>query len=328
MSGHRLYVSIRHLVQILVILLFAILPWLNRQGLEQISGSLFAFDLAGIPFADPVAGVQAFVAAIIAGSSPGWRILAGAGLALGIAFFLGRVFCSWICPYGFLSEILHKARKAGDGNSSPAIAGKAVANRVFAAKAGLALLALAIVCLGFFPALTLISMPGQLSILSLQIHENLHVSAKMAQSASDLAGASAASGLADAFFLPMLAGACGLLLLPCLVLLAELVSGQRLWCRFACPQSVLLGLAARLLPRKVPGLRIAWQPRLCNCGKDKDCSRPAKMPCQAACDLACDPRHANGPERRDCTACGACLTSCQKDGNGALEWRFRPVDRK
>ncbi|MDR3357835.1 MAG: 4Fe-4S binding protein [Desulfovibrio sp.] len=31
----------------------------------------------------------------------------GAGLALLLALLMGPVFCSWLCPYGFFSELAH-----------------------------------------------------------------------------------------------------------------------------------------------------------------------------------------------------------------------------
>ena len=34
-------------------------------------------------------------------------LLMGAGMVLAIAFLLGTVFCSWICPFGLLSELVN-----------------------------------------------------------------------------------------------------------------------------------------------------------------------------------------------------------------------------
>ena len=44
------------------------------------------------------------------GVLPAARLLGGAVLSLGLALLLGRVFCSWICPYGFFSELAYRLR--------------------------------------------------------------------------------------------------------------------------------------------------------------------------------------------------------------------------
>ena len=104
-SSPAIYVGIRRCAQTLTALVFCLLPWLNAPGAHQftlISGSLFALDLGGLPFADPVAALQVAVG----GFAPAPRLLLGAVLSLGLALLLGRVFCSWICPYGFFSELV------------------------------------------------------------------------------------------------------------------------------------------------------------------------------------------------------------------------------
>ncbi|MFQ9491069.1 MAG: 4Fe-4S binding protein [Bilophila wadsworthia] len=97
---------LRRLVQVAVLLLLAALPWLNRDGFTGMKGSLFAFDFFGLPFADPLGAVQIGLSGII----PGWRLIAGALVVLAVALCLGRIFCSWFCPFGFLSELVHAIR--------------------------------------------------------------------------------------------------------------------------------------------------------------------------------------------------------------------------
>ena len=97
---------LRRLVQVAVLLLLAALPWLNRDGFTGMKGSLFAFDFFGLPFSDPLGAVQIGLSGII----PGWRLIAGALVVLAVALCLGRIFCSWFCPFGFLSELVHAIR--------------------------------------------------------------------------------------------------------------------------------------------------------------------------------------------------------------------------
>ena len=61
-------------VQVLVVAGLCALPWLNAAELRQISGSFFALDFFGIPFADPVGAAQV----VATGFLPGERLLIGA----------------------------------------------------------------------------------------------------------------------------------------------------------------------------------------------------------------------------------------------------------
>ena len=99
-------IAVRRAVQILAVAGLCVLPWVNAAGWRGVSGSFFALDFLGIPFADPVGAAQ--VAAM--GFLPAGRLLGGALLSLGLALLLGRVFCSWVCPYGLLSELVYTLR--------------------------------------------------------------------------------------------------------------------------------------------------------------------------------------------------------------------------
>lgn len=268
----RPYIWARHTVQCLVTALFCWLPFMNGQETLWLSGSLFAFDFAGIPFADPVFMVQGALGALVSGVEPGARIVLGGLLALLVALMLGRVFCSWLCPYGLFSEMIAAVRTVPDGR-----AGR-LQKRAFATRVLLLLHGLGFVLVASHPLLSLISLPGQMSLLPQAVLEWT----KHPEYAASLLG---------------LAG------IPAGALLLELVTGKRLWCRYLCPQSVLLGLAARCLPAAVPGLRLAWSASRCTC--------KGKAPCQAACRLGCNPRKI---ERRDCTHCGDCVKICDKHG--------------
>ena len=136
---------LRRLVQVAVLLLLAALPWLNRDGFTGMKGSLFAFDFFGLPFADPLGAVQIGLSGII----PGWRLIAGALVVLAVALYLGRIFCSWFCPFGFLSELVHAIR--GRRPPKPLKHG-------FRSRAVIALVGLALVPLLGFPLLSWLSL--------------------------------------------------------------------------------------------------------------------------------------------------------------------------
>lgn len=205
---------LRRLVQVAVLLLLAALPWLNRDGFTGMKGSLFAFDFFGLPFADPLGAVQIGLSGII----PGWRLIAGALVVLAVALCLGRIFCSWLCPFGFLSELVHAIR--GRRPQKPLKHG-------FRSRAVIALIGLALVPLLGFPLLNQLSLPGGLSLGFLT-------------AAAPLSSKTIHTVLEHLLFfavpfLPMIT-----------VLAVELVTDERLWCRWVCPQSVLLALMARL----------------------------------------------------------------------------------
>ncbi len=236
----------------------AALPFANAAGYPQISGNFLSFDLFGLPLADPLASAQAALGGLSAASS----LLIGAGLALLLALCLGRIFCSWLCPYGLCSELIFSLRgKAGNTGRAGGII------RPLIAVLGLACVAL------FLPApwLNQLSLPGWYS--------------RAAQHA--------------AFYGVALWGALVFLALPA----AEFVAGRRLWCRYLCPQSVLLSLMA-VVPA---GLRLRFAPKKCTCRKDD-------RVCLAACSLNLNPRAITSMQRLECTNCGDCIDACRARG--------------
>ena len=267
-------IAVRRAVQVLVAAVVCALPWLNAAGWRGMAGSFFALDFLGLPFADPVGAAQ--VAAM--GFLPAGRLLGGAMLSLAAALLLGRVFCSWGCPYGFLSELLYalRWRRAGAG---------LVVRQAFWGKILLLVLGMVAALGAGFPVLGIVSLPGELSLLPVLVWQG--------DGAWLLLGAAA---------------------VPLIALLLEFATGKRLWCRFVCPQSVLLGGAAHCLPKGAPGLRIDWQAAKCSC--------KGAAPCQQACSLDLNPRRRGGPARHDCTHCGDCVKACAGYGT-ALKWSVK-----
>ena len=88
------------------------------------------------------------------------------------------------------------------------------------------------------------------------------------------------------------------------VLAVELVTGERLWCRWVCPQSVLLALMARL--PVAPRLRRTLS--RCTCKGEPACRR--------ACSLGLDPRNPRSASPLECTNCGACVLACSRVHGG------------
>jgi len=200
---------LRRPIQIAVFVFFIALPFANAQGWTQIYGSLFALDVYGLPFADPLSAVQV----LLTDGHFAPVLWTGAALVVLLVCALGRVFCGWVCPYGLLSELVHAARcRVSSLPVEAALPRHALWCRLALCSCGLAA---AYFCA--FPVLQRFSMPGELSLAPLRALEDW---------------ASYAAALAPA-------GA---------VLTAELAGGRRLWCCYVCPQSVCLSLAARCFP--------------------------------------------------------------------------------
>ncbi|MDR2743947.1 MAG: 4Fe-4S binding protein [Desulfovibrio sp.] len=215
-------------------LLFAVVPVLNRMEITTLSGNFLFFDVAGIPVADPLSVLQ--VAAGTFSVTP--AMCAGAGLALLLALSMGPVFCSWLCPYGFFSEL---ARSLGAKRASGPSFSRftSLAPKPLIVCAGL----LAVFFFAPVPLLNQLSMPGWYS--------------RAMQHA--------------VFYREILVCA---LIFPAL-LAAELLSGRRFWCLHLCPQSVLISLAGAMLPGR---LRVRFSGKFCTCAKpERPCRKQCSL---------------------------------------------------
>lgn len=148
------YLSIiRKIVQLSALAFFCCLPFLASLGFSGISGSLFSLDFFGIPFADPASAAQVAGQSAWLGKMPSLMIFAGAGLSLLLAFFLGRVFCGWLCPYGLFAEFAARGKKVWKHGRRM---------RVIILVSTLLLASL----IGY-PIITWLSMPGQITLAPL-----------------------------------------------------------------------------------------------------------------------------------------------------------------
>lgn len=265
----------RRAIQILVALAFILIPWLNSLRISFVYGNFLSFNLAGFPLADPLAVLQIS----LKNHYLSWDLVIGAAVALGLAATLGTVFCSWVCPYGLLSEWVQTlarrraARRASRTRS--AWGGLGVKLAIF----GLGLAGFLV--FSTTPVLNQLSMPAWYSRIFQFIFVQGHIS------------------LAIGF----IAG----------LLLIEGLSGQRLWCRYLCPQSVLLILAKKLNPRR---MRVVHHAERCLCKGDNH-------PCSRVCSLDLDPAGDPKLSNHQCNNCGECVSACQKRGK-ALGFGFAP----
>ena len=97
----------RRAFQIFVALAFIIIPLLNRSRYSMVYGNFLSFHMFGIPLTDPLAVLQLTIKNFYFTLDN----FIGTLLPLLLALSLGTVFCSWICPYGLLSEWTQKLKK-------------------------------------------------------------------------------------------------------------------------------------------------------------------------------------------------------------------------
>ncbi|MEA4902467.1 MAG: 4Fe-4S binding protein [Desulfitobacterium sp.] len=95
---------LRHFVQAGMIILF-LLP---LAGCYQVIGTLSSSRILGITFTDPLA----FLEVMLASKSLTFSFLLGALLIVFLYILLGKAFCSWICPVGFLIEGVDSLKKS------------------------------------------------------------------------------------------------------------------------------------------------------------------------------------------------------------------------
>lgn len=268
--------AMRRTVQVLIALVMALVPSLNALGWNSLSGNFLAFNAFGLPLADPLAVLQTVVSSFDMAA----KAAVGGSLALAIAFCLGPVFCSWVCPYGFVSELVQSVRSCLWIRERTAMRRNGFPGRATFAGATLVLVG----TLGWPPVLNQLSMPGWYS----RIFQMWTLQAILTPALGFMAAA----------------------------LLLELALGRRLWCRYVCPQSLLLALARRFSP---VALRVGFTPGRCTCSRGEEA-------CAKACSLGLEPRRKKGLAL-ECSNCGDCIEACRKRGK-ALHFAMGRTEKR
>jgi len=263
----------RRTLQTGVAAFFIMLPILNAAGFTFIWGNYLNILVGSLTFSDPLAVLQV----IVKNRYMPVGLLISAGMVLAIAFCLGTVFCSWVCPFGLLSELVNKLacriwpRKLN---------GSKISKNGFTAKAiGFCAIFLVFWSLFNSPVLNRVSLPFQYSNIFQYFFIHKYLSGAI-------------------WFI----GA---------ILLLEFAFRTRLWCRWICPQSVLLSVAKLFNPFR---LKVVFE-------KERCVGSNVLSPCRKACSLDLDPRRLNGGIEAECTNCGDCVDACRKTG-GALGFTF------
>ncbi len=193
---------LRRFVQFSTLGFIFLVPALNRWGFNEVIGTFYSISLGNLDIVDPALMLQT----ILLTKEIYFPLLLAGIIPLIITLLLGKVFCSWACPFNLFAEYVDKLRR----KIKPA--GIPLHNRnpkphyywvVFGS-------ILTLVAVLGVPIITLISLPGLIS-----------------------------GQIADLVFWGTL-GIESLLII--IILLIELLWAPRFWCKYACPVGATLSL--------------------------------------------------------------------------------------
>jgi len=256
----------RRSFQIFIAVAFIVIPMLNRSRYSMVYGNFLSFHMFGIPIADPLAVLQLTI------KNQYFTLdnFIGALLPLLLALSLGTVFCSWICPYGLLSEWTQKLKKKLLPRNYK---GLPLYLRGFKIK-------LLIFVVGF---------AGFFMFSTTPVLNQLSTAAWYAR-------------FFQYYFGQDFISLCYLFLFG--LLFIEFVAGKRLWCRYICPQAVIITLTKLLNPKR---LRVTFAQEKCIC-------KPGYERCDMACTLNLHPKTLLNSVETECSNCGDCVMACKKMG--------------
>ncbi len=227
----------RRICQIFILLLFILVPVLNLYEIYVLKGNLLAFSFFGIPLIDPFSGFQAILGILrnsLASQDFFFSLVPsdiwlGMGLIFILALLCGTVFCSWLCPYGFFSELVWKI--ANKESKDKVIDDK---NLYYNKYIFFLFLCLIVFIFKTGPIGNLLSMPAWYT----KIWQYIFLYSSF-------------------LFLPFL------FILSVLAL--EYYLKRRIYCLYICPQSVLISLVAKFSPYR---LRLNFTAKSCTCLKE------------------------------------------------------------
>ncbi len=187
----------RRTTQLVVALFYLILPFANARGIHDISGTLASLKVGRFDLVDPAAGFSA----VLAGRHFPLKLFLGTVPVILLAFALGPVFCSWVCPWGLVSECVDSLKPRQSWAPKPWLPLRRI--RPLALAAWLIFGAIASI-----PLAAILSAPRLITTLAGEI-----------------------------VYLRLVSPVTGVLIAA--LLLLEVLGPRRIWCRAVCPVGAL-----------------------------------------------------------------------------------------
>ena len=241
-----------------------------QERLKNLRGNTWSTELFGVSITDPLGAVESF----FAGQALFSKILAGIAIPVIATVLLGRVFCSWICPAGFLFDLTDKLR--GILSRLKFL----MKNIKFSRGPKYALLSVGL-CMSTLLAVPLLGYFYPPALIAREIHSGVFNFLDGIDPNKQSTGLIALSGASLLLF--------GLILV-------EIFMSKRLWCRYLCPGGALYALLGY---KRV--LRVHRNATPCNSCAD----------CVVACPMGLNPMQ--DKMGIECDNCLVCMTNCSKD---------------
>jgi len=143
---------LRRISQIGSLVLIIAIPFLNKSGINILKGTYYSISIGELDIIDPAIALQM----ILLTKSILITVLLMMIVPVVLAMILGKVFCSWACPFNFIAELLGKLKK------SPSIHSRNPKTFHYWTIFGIILLSMTVFGI---PIIVFISMPGQISAL-------------------------------------------------------------------------------------------------------------------------------------------------------------------
>lgn len=260
----------RRLTQLTSFAFIIIIPIIILYGFREIIGNYYSFTIFGLEIIDPSVALQT----ILLSHQFYIPMLVGILIPIIFAFIFGRVFCSWVCPYTALFDFLEFVKSKLFKKKISKIQGTNPKAYWYWSIFGLILLLTIILS---FPIISYMSAPGIIS-------SNINFL---------IIGAS----LSLEFYLIGI------------ILIVEVFSSKRIWCKYVCPVGSVLSIF-----RSPKTMKISYTDNECDC-------KGTISPCRISCPLNLDPKSESLYPY--CYNCGKCIKVCEKTGNGALKFTFK-----
>ena len=197
---------VRKTVQWFVFIGIFLVPFLNIREIYFIKGTFYSIDIGSLAMADPLAILQAFLAS----GTFGYLMLGSIVLPVLLMLIFGRVWCSFMCPYYLITELIEPLRRRLGMKKPTYSRDKLPKTNIF--RFGFLTFGIFIMGISGIPLLNLVSAPGVISSQALVLVKFQYLTF-------------------EALFILFL-------------LILELFF-YRFWCRFFCPTGSLLSLIGK-----------------------------------------------------------------------------------